>query len=216
MLKNILKLRTVATALALAFGSSAALADTTLAVSIDTSLFGDSGWLDFQYNPANPGVSPATTVTLSGFQGFDAGAAVEATSQVSGSLASGYVIGNGESFNSLFHAVGYGEVLSFNVTFSGDNVDLSGNAFGSSFAVFAYDAAATTVLGGSSADDGRLLDITWTPATTAGGSAGLAPVSYTNAAAISAVPEPSSWLMLGIGAMLVAGCARRARRTDAA
>lgn len=209
MLANILKMRTAVAALALVFGSSAALADTTLAVSIDTSLFGAAGWLDFQYNPANPGVSPATTVTLTGFQGFDAGAAVEFTSQVSGSLATGYAIGNGASFNSLFHAVNFGNVLSFNVTFSGDNIDLSGGAYGSTFAVYAYDAGVTTVLGGSSAVDGRLADISWAPATAVGGTGALSPVSYADVATISAVPEPTSWLMLGIGAMLVAGVTRR-------
>ncbi|GGY58124.1 NF038129 family PEP-CTERM protein [Pseudoduganella albidiflava] len=206
---NKLTLRTAIAALALAFGSSAALADTTLAVSIDTSMFGDTGWLDFQYNPANPGISPATTVTLSGFQGFDEGAVVETIGQVTGSQATGYVIGNGDSLNSLFRAVDYGQVLSFNVTFSGDNVDLSGGAYGSTFAIWAYDAGVTTALGSSSAADGRLADITWAPATTVGGSGSFASASYSDAAAISPVPEPSSWLMLGIGAMLVAGAARR-------
>lgn len=209
MLANILTLRTAVAALALAFGSSAALADTTLAVSIDTSMFGNSGWLDFQYNPANPGVSPATTVTLSGFQGFDDSALVETIGQVTGSPAAGYVIGNGESLNSLFRAVDYGQVLSFNVTFAGDNVDLSGGAYGSTFAVWAYDADVTTTLGSSSAGDGRLVDITWAPATALGGSGTFASASYSDAAAISAVPEPSSWLMLGVGAMLAAGAARR-------
>lgn len=210
MLANILELRTAVAALALAFGSSAALADTTFTVSIDTSMFGNSGWLDFQYNPANPGVSPATTVTLSGFQGFDDGAVVETTGQVAGSPADGWVIGNGESLNSLFRAVGFGQLLSFNVTFGGDDTGLSGDAYGSTFAVWAYDAAVTSVLGSSSAADGRLADITWTPATTAGG-ASFAVASYSDAAAISPVPEPSSWLMLGIGGMLLAGAARRAR-----
>ncbi|QBE62507.1 NF038129 family PEP-CTERM protein [Pseudoduganella lutea] len=216
MLSTILKLRTAVAALALVFGSSAALADTTFAVSIDTTMFGNTGWIDFQYNPAIPGVSPATAVTLSGFQGFDPGAAVETTSQVSGSLASGYVIGNGETFNSLFHAVNYGQVLSFDVTFAGDNVDLSGGAYGSLFGVWAYDADVTATLGASSAADGRLLDITWAPATAPGGSGTFNAVSYSDAASISAVPEPSSWLMLGIGGLLVAGAAYRNRRTNAA
>ncbi len=209
MLANILTLRTAAAALALAFGSTAALADTTLAVTIDTSQFGGAGWLDFQYNPGTLGVSPATSVTLSGFQGFDANAAVETTSQVSGSLASGYVIRNGENFNSLFHAVNFGGVLSFNVTFSGDNVNLSGAADGSDFAVYAFNAGVTTDLGNSTADDKRLVSAMWTPAAAAGGTGVLSYQSHAAVATISAVPEPSSWLMLGIGAMLVAGVARR-------
>ncbi|WP_338758434.1 NF038129 family PEP-CTERM protein [Massilia sp. METH4] len=209
MLVTILKLRTGVAALALVFGSSAALADSTLAVSIDTSSFGDAGWLDFQYNPANPGVSPATTVTLSGFEGFSAAAPVETAGQVSGSLAAGYVIGNGNSWNSLFHAVDYGGILRFTVTFSGDNVDLSGGAYGSRFAVFAYDAAGTALLGNSTADDGRLIGIDLAPATAIGEVVPPTPISYSDVATISAVPEPSSWLMLGVGAMLLAGAARR-------
>jgi hypothetical protein len=207
MLANFLTLRTAVAALALAFGSTAALADTTLAVSIDTRLFGDAGWIDFQYSPGNLGLSPATSVTLSGFEGFDAGADVETTSQVSGSLASGYVIGNGEYSNSLLHAVDFGGVLRFNVTFSGDNTDPSGSGYGSLFAVYAYNTGFTTDLGNSAADDRRLVSATWSPATGTGGT--LAYQSYSSVATISAVPEPSSWLMLGIGAMLVAGAARR-------
>lgn len=209
MLANKLTLRSAVAALALAFASTAALADTTLAVTIDTSLFGDTGWIDFQYNPSSLGLPPATTVTLTGFQGFDASAAVEATSQVSGSLATGYVIGNGESFNSLLHAVNFGGVLSFNVTFGGDNVDLSGNGYGSDFSVYAYNAGLTTDLGNSTAPDRRLVNALWAPAGTAGGSATLAYESYSEVATISAVPEPSSWLMLGVGAILLAGAARR-------
>lgn len=202
-------LRAAAAALALALASGAAFADTTMHVSIDTSTFGTSGWLDLQYNPANPGSTPATTVTLTGFQGFDAAAHVETSGQVSGSLAAGYVLGNGDSLNDLFHGVTYGGVLSFNVTFSGTNVDMSGNAFGSTFAVYAISADQATVLGNSSAADGRLLDIAWAPATAAGGAGSFAVASYADAASVSAVPEPSSWAMLGIGAMLVAGAVRR-------
>jgi PEP-CTERM motif len=207
MLANKLTLRSAVAALALAFGSTAALADTTLAVTIDTSLFGDAGWIDFQYNPASLGMPPATTVTLSGFHGFDAGAAVETAGQVSGSLATGYVIGNGEAFNSLLHAVNFGSVLSFNVTFSGDNVDPSGNGYGSDFAVYAYNAGLTTDLGNSTDPGKRLVGAAWTPET--GSSGTLLYQSYSSVATISAVPEPGSWLMLGIGALLVAGAVRR-------
>lgn len=209
MFANTLTLRTAVAALALAFGSTAALADTTLAVTIDTSLFGDAGWIDFQYSPGMLGLSPATSVTLSGFQGFDAGAVVETTSQVSGSLASGYVIGNGESFNSLLHAVDFGGVLRFNVTFGGDNVDPSGSGFGSDFAVYAWNTGITTDLGNSTDPGKRLVSATWSPAAVAGSAGTLAYQSHSTVATISAVPEPSSWLMLGLGAMLVAAAARR-------
>ncbi|GGC02649.1 NF038129 family PEP-CTERM protein [Pseudoduganella buxea] len=204
-------LRAAVAALVLAISSGMASADTTLAVSIDTSNFGQaSGWLDLQFNGAGDSESPAATVTLTNFSGFDALAAVETAGQVSGSLATGYVIGNGDSFNDLFHAVGYGSVLSFNITFSGD-ANLSVDIGQSVFSVSAFGADKTTLLGGSSSPDGSLASVTWTPATTVGGFGTTDVATFSNAATISAVPEPSSWLMLGIGGMLLAGVARARR-----
>ncbi len=197
-----LSLRHMAAALALALCSSFAAADTTVAITIDTSSFGAGGWLDLQFNPAYAG-APAATATVSNFAGFDAAAAVETAGQVSGSLAAGYVFGNGDSWNDLFHSVTYGGILSFDVTFGGD-ADLSGNVAESVFAVSAYGADGVTLLGGSSSIDGSLAVVNWTPAT-----GGITTAVYSDVATISAVPEPSSWLMLGIGGMLIAGVARR-------
>jgi hypothetical protein len=202
-------LRSAIAALALALAAGHAAADTTLAVSIDTSAFGTSGWLDFQFNPASNGNALPATVTLSNFVGFDPAADVVTAGQVGGSLAAGYVIGNGDSWNDLFHAVQYGgRVLSFNVTFAGAGAPDASLAT-SVFSVSAYAADQTTPLGGSMDPSGALASITWTPADVAGGAGTVTPATYSVAASISAVPEPSSWMMLGIGAMLVAGATRR-------
>ncbi|TWI65127.1 putative secreted protein with PEP-CTERM sorting signal [Pseudoduganella lurida] len=201
--------RQAAAALALALCSSLAAADTTVAVSIDTSSFGTDGWLDFTYAGASNGTALPSTVTLANFAGFDSAAEVFTDGQVSGSLGAGYVIGNGGGYNDLFHAVNYGGVLSFTVTFSGD-ADPAAIVAGSTFAVTAYDADQQTQLGSSSDElNGSLLTIDWTPAAVAGGQGSIATAVYSDFASVSAVPEPSSWLMLGIGAMLVAGVARR-------
>jgi hypothetical protein len=202
----------VVAALALALAGAHASADTTLNVSISTGGFGvSSGWLDLQFNGPGIGLAPAASVTLTDFVGFDAGAEVITAGQVAGSLAAGYTIGNGDTWNDLFHAVSYGSVLSFKVTFAGD-ADLSGDIGQSIFSVSAYAADQTTLLGGSSALDGSLGTVTWTPATVLGGTGGTSFALNSDAIAISAVPEPSSWLMMGVGAMLAAGAARRSRR----
>lgn len=202
----------VVAALALALAGAHATADTTFNVSISTGGFGvSSGWLDLQFNGPGVGLAPAAAVTLTDFVGFDAGAEVITAGQVGGSLATGYTIGNGDAWNDLFHAVSYGNVLSFKVTFAGD-ADLSGDIGQSVFSVSAYAADQATLLGGSSALDGSLGTVTWTPATVLGGAGSTSFALNSDAIAISAVPEPSSWLMMGVGAMLAAGAARRSRR----
>lgn len=201
-------LRHAVAALALALSGSYAAADTTLDVAIQTAGFGaTSGWLDLQFNPAYLN-APAARVTLTDFAGFDAAADVYTEGQVSGSLASGYVIGNGTFLNDVFHAVSYGSVLSFKVTFAGD-ANLSGEIGQSVFSVTAYGADGATVLGNPPPGDGSLATVAWTPGTVAGADGSVAIALHSTAIGIAPVPEPSSWLMMGIGAMLVAGAARR-------
>jgi hypothetical protein len=202
-------MRQAGAALALALCSSLAAAGTTVAVTIDTSTFGNSGWLDFTYAGASNGTALPASVLLSGFTGFNSAAEVYTEGQVSGSQASGYSIGNAPGYNDLFHAVNYGGVLSFNVTFSGD-ADPAAIVAQSTFSVTAYGDDKQTQLGSSSdALGGALVAFTWTPAIAAGAQGSIAVTVYSNAATVSPVPEPSSWLMLGIGTMLVAGVARR-------
>jgi hypothetical protein len=203
-----ISLARAAAALALALCSAFAAADTTVKVSIDTSLFGASGWLDMQFNPTGVGPSPVATATLTDFVGFDAAALVQTAGQVSGSLAAGYVLGNGDTWNDLFHAVQYGSVLSFQVTFSGE-LAMAPDAIQSVFSVSAYGADEVTLLGDSTSVDGALASITWTPASVAGQQGSVMTGLYSTTTTVSAVPEPSSWLMLGIGAMLVGAAARR-------
>ena len=200
-------LRRAVAALVLALSGGYAAADTTLDVSIRTADFGvSSGWLDLQFNPAYANAA-AARVTLTDFVGFDAGADVITEGQVSGSLAAGYVIGNRDGLNDLFHAVSYGNVLSFKVTFAGD-VDLSGDVGQSVFGISAYGPDQMTPLGNPAAD-GTLATISWTPATVAGASGTVDFAINSTVVGIAPVPEPSSWLMMGIGAMLIAGAARR-------
>lgn len=204
--------RQAAAALALALCSGLAAAG-TLSVSIDTRGFGSHGWLDFQFNPAGSGLSPLATARLSNFHGFDAGAATEIAGDVSGSLASGYVLRNTGSWNDLFHAVNFGGLLRFDINISGE-ADLSGSINQSAFAVSAYAADKVTLLGNPAGADGSLLHLDWTPGSGAGATGRLDTTIGSAAASVSAVPEPSMLVLTATGLLLMTGMLRRRKPWD--
>ncbi|NGZ88016.1 NF038129 family PEP-CTERM protein [Duganella aceris] len=207
--KNSLSLRRMLLALALSACAGLAAADTTYHVELDTTGFGSNGWIDLQFNPGSAGNSAAATVGLSGFTGFDASIAADMTDSVTGSLAGGYSIANTYDSNDLFHAVNFGGTVGFNVTFSGA-ADPSAQVWGSLFTVALMDAGQTAFLGNYGADGFSLLQLSWTPAATVGGQGVVGSEIYDTAAvSVSAVPEPSTWLMLAAGLGLVGWSRRR-------
>lgn len=189
-------------ALALAAGAGLASAQ-TLHVELDTSAFaGAGGWLDLQFNPSSvPAV--AASALIGNLVGF--GADFTSAGAVSAAGA-GYLFGNATDYNDLFHSIAFGGKVSFDVTFGG-LADPSPAAIPSKFSVALYGADGLTQLGDVD-PDGNVLTFNWTPAAAGAGSVGL---GYADAgvAAVSAVPEPSTWLMLGAGLALVGGLARR-------
>ncbi|HEV7816112.1 MAG TPA: NF038129 family PEP-CTERM protein [Janthinobacterium sp.] len=183
-------------------------------VEIDTSGFGSSGWLELQFNSA--GNAAAAFATVSDMSGaFDSGGVSGLTPQisgdVSGSLASGYQFDNGGGFNDLFHAVNFGGMISFDVSFSG-GVYPSANVLQSMFSVAAYGADQASLLGHPDSASGSLVIFLWTPAGAAGQNGTVtASVFDATRVAVAAVPEASEWLMLLAGAGPVAFCLRRRR-----
>jgi len=202
-------LRHAALALALTACASLASAASVFQVEIDTSTLvaanGNTGWIDLQFNPGN-GDTPYAQASLSNFFGFGDPASAQVAGNVSGSLTSGYVIGNNDvgGYNDLFHAVNFGGKVSFTVSFSGD-IDPAAADRGSAFAVSLYNDQNVAL--GTSDPLGALVLLNWTSL------GDITATALTNdiGTSVSPVPEPETWLMLGAGLALVGGLARRRR-----
>ncbi|KQQ46331.1 hypothetical protein ASF61_18185 [Duganella sp. Leaf126] len=207
-------LRRAALVLALSACAGLASAASAFHIELDTAALaathGNSGWIDLQFNPGNSG-TPYAQAQLSHFSGFGDPSTAVTAGNVSGSLAGAYVIGNNDAggYNDLFHAVNFGSKVGFTVTFSGE-LDPSLSAFGSTFGVSLFDRSGTVALGAGAASDALVL-LTWTSL----GSATSVPLANqigTTVNAVSAVPEPQGWLMLGAGLALLGAIARRRRQ----
>lgn len=126
----------------------------TYLVSADTSqLSGQSGYLDFQFNPGGAGAASATaTVTdfspVANLNPSDPNNYI--SPNVTGSLSGTLTIPNSTAFNDFFEAFTFGNTIQFNVTLSGDALNPSNpsgsNTIGSSFAFSLYASDAMTPL----------------------------------------------------------------------
>lgn len=201
------------TAIALALSGLAALAGaaelpagSSFHAQIDTSAFSGAGWLDLQFNP---GMLPAVgaTVTLSHFTGAF-GSEFYLEGGASGSLLSSITLSNSSGFNDMFQSLTLGGQFGFDVSFGGAYTSTAGTV-GTTFSVGLLSADQTSYLGNP---DGVLFQVELTPML------GSAPASTSltmlagNVASISAVPEPSSWLMLAAGMTLLGAAVRRQKQ----
>ncbi|MFC0169602.1 NF038129 family PEP-CTERM protein [Pseudoduganella danionis] len=192
--------------LAVALGTCATLASaaSTFHVELNTLTLGSNGWIDIQLGGAPMDPSPAWA-KLSHFGGFIQPASAQ-LSDVTGSLATGYTLDTTlNGWSELRHEVNYaGGKISFDLSIDG----APGNS-NSSFSVALFDAQGDLLQYPVSSDGFSALNLEFVPAATAGGHGTLLLSGYDNGLVqITAVPEPSSWLMLGAGVALL-GLVRR-------
>ena len=194
-------LRRATLAMALAAVSSLASAG-IVHVDIDTAGYGVStGYLDMQLSHSN-GV-PLATALVSNMVGFDISAFIDSWGVTS--VAGGYLFRN-DTANDLFHAVNFGGILSFDLTFEGEHDPLT--SYVSRFAVSAYDEL-DQALGAFDPETGALVTFNWTPALTANAAGKL---SYAvSDSDVTVIPEPSGTMLLGAGMVGLALFARRRR-----
>lgn len=198
-----LTLRHAAMALALGVACAGAASAQTMHVELNTVSLVNTGFLDLQFNPSQVPASFASA-TISHLSGFGDLSGVEIAGDVHQN-AGGFVFGNTSDYNDLFQGITFGGKVSFDVTFGGLS-DASPAALQSKFSVSLFGADRTTTLGNFNPLDGTLMSITWQP--TAGAGVLSSDITDHAIAGVSAVPEPSTWAMLGAGLALV-GFARR-------
>lgn len=194
--------------------SAAFVSAETLRVEIDTSSFTHQGWIDLMFN-ASSGNAASSTAQLSNFVGFNTQSVPELSGQTSGSLASGYTMGNLNGTADIFHAVNFGGKIGFDVDFAG-SIGSAINRSLSTLSVALYGADQSTLLGHGDPASGALVQLYWlSPTSTAASSVTTrvfdSMASVGAATAISPVPEPSAWLTMGAGLGLLGLIGRRKR-----
>ena len=204
-------IRSALLALALAGSTALASADTLPSYHVvinSTSMAGD-GWLDMEFSPAN-GASAGASATLSHFSG-NFGSIAEMTGDVAGTVGTTITLGNSTSYNDLFRSLVLGGSFSFDVSFGGAYANTAGD--GTTLSVGLMNSDASGYLGNPA---GSLIQFDLTPMQgSTPGSIGLTNMAsdITTVGPVTAVPEPTEYLMMLAGLGLVGALARRRQRS---
>jgi hypothetical protein len=182
-------------ALLLVSGSGAALAGPIYRVSVDTSTWSGSGYLDLTLTGLDNALP--VTATVSNFKGSFGGTS-STQGQVSGDVASVLSLAQGPSFNELLQEIDFGGIFSFDVSFEIPQGALDGSNFG----VALVNASQSAYAAGT---DGDIAAIALMPG------ARDAIWADQRFASIAEVPEPGSAAIVVLGLLLVGWSRARAR-----
>jgi hypothetical protein len=124
------------------------LADVAYQVTINTSpVSGTAGFVDFQFNPANPASQAITAQILSFTSDGSLSGAPMAVGSVAGVLPAPVTFTNNAPLNEYFQGFIYGNTISFLLLLSGPGINspIANNA-GSTFGIGLYDSAQQPIL----------------------------------------------------------------------
>jgi PEP-CTERM motif len=183
-------------------------------ITANTSgLDGTPGNVEFSFNPVDSGTGTATAV-VTGFSiggGGSLAGPIDLMGGATGSLASTLSIANSTGSNDATQGVNYGTTITFDLTITYTPETVNGTLF----SFFMEDAGFTGYNAGPS---GQALDVlvlntttvtTYAPRSNSPGYHNGTPVVTVGSAA---VPEPSSLVLMGLGAAALAFGARMRRR----
>ena len=177
----------------LMFAATSAFADFSYNFNVDTSsLNGQAGYLDLQFNP---GISNAlASAAITNFISDAALGAVITTGNVTGTLPSAVTINNTTGFNDYFQAVNFGNTANF-------ALNLSGSA-GSSFALSFWDSTQGNPLLTNDQVNGIATLIDVNPN-------GPVVTNNSNQVTVTATPIPAAAYLFGSGLMGLVGIRRK-------
>lgn len=195
-----------------ALSSQARAGSIAYSVNVDTcGISGTSGYIDFQFNPANSASLAATALVNSFSTNGTLGAALPNLGDAVGTLPGALSFDNGTPTNEITQGLVFGSTISFDVTLGGLAVGSSGPA-STTFFLTLYDANGNPYCSGPGGSigtininaDGSTTPTTYPPLAMPGPTATISP--------LSSVPEPSSLVLAAAGAALIILWARGDRR----
>ena len=166
----------------------------TYQVYVNTSaIAGQSGYLDFQFNPGNNAQAAFAELLNINSAGGSLSGSPLTTGNVSGSLPGAVTLGNTSAWNDYFQGFTFGNGLHFSVRLDGPALTSPNGTAGSgsdfAFSMYAADQA-TPLL------SNNLNGFAMTASVLPGGTTA---ANYGYGQSTSPVPEPSTFALLGLG-----------------